>query len=125
HFSGYHELADFNEFLLRLIRGIIYSSIAGFAISYPDLYVILYLNKKLQWRKGVLKRLFIQIMLMMVIAVTVAVALTSFAHWINNYRQGLQNVLFNNVLIYSVVNAFFMAVLEAWIYMDDSMKERI
>ncbi len=125
HFSGYHELADLNEFILRLIRGIFYSSIAGFAISYPDLYVILYLNKKLQWRNGVLKRLFVQILFMMVIAVTVAVLLTSFAHWISNYRQGLQNVLFNNVLIYSVVNAFFMAVLEAWIYMDDSLKERI
>ena len=125
HFSGYHELANLNEFLLRFIRGVFYSSIAGFAIVYPDLNVILYLNKNFQWRKGVLKRLFIQSMFMVIIAVTVAVLLTVFAHWVSNYRQGLNNVLFNNVLIYSVVNAFFMAVLEAWIYLDDSLKERV
>jgi PAS domain S-box-containing protein len=125
HFSGYHELADFNEFIFRFIRGVFYSSIAGFAIAYPDLHVILYLNKKLQWRKGVLKRLFIQTGIMLFIAVTVALLLTTFAHWVSNYRQGLQNVLLNNVLIYSVVNAFFMSVLEAWIYLDDSLKERV
>jgi PAS domain S-box-containing protein len=125
HYSGYHELYGFTEFILRLIRGIIYSMIAGFAIAYPDLFVIQYLNKHLQWSKGALKRVVIQFSLMLVVAVTVSSLLTIFAHWISSYRQGLGNVLFNNMLIYSVVNAFFMSVLEAWIFLDESMKEKV
>lgn len=124
HFSGYHELNNFTEFILRVIRGIIYSVIAGFAIAYPDLFVIQFLNKKHQWIKGVFKRAFIQFWLMLLIAFTVSSLLTSFAHWLSNYPQGLQNVLFNNMLIYSVVNAFFMSILEAWIYLNESQKEK-
>ena len=125
HFSGYHELQNFTEFILRVIRGIIYSMIAGFAIAYPDLFVIQYLNKNLPWSKGVLKRAVIQFALMFVIAVTVSSLLTTFAHLVSSYRQGLRNVLFNNMLIYSVVNAFFMSILEAWIYLDESLKEKV
>ncbi len=125
HFSGYHELHNFTEFILRVIRGIIYSMIAGYALSYPDLLVIQYLNRNLQWSRGALKRAVIQFALMFIIAVTVSSLLTTFAHWVNNYPQGLQNVLFNNMLIYTVVNAFFMSILEAWIYLDESMTEKV
>ncbi len=125
HFSGYHELNNFTEFILRVIRGIFYSMIAGFAIAYPDLFVIRYLNNKFQWSEGALKRAIIQFSLMLVIAITVSSLLTTFAHWVSNYPQGLRNVLFNNALIYSVVNAFFMSILEAWIYLDESMKEKV
>jgi PAS domain S-box-containing protein len=125
HFSGYHELNDFTEFILRVLRGIIYSTLAGFAIAYPDLFVIQYLNKNFQWSKNALKRITIQLTLMVVIAVTISSLLTTFAHWVSSYRQGLPNVLFNNLLIYSVVNAFFMSILEAWIYLDESMKEKV
>ncbi len=125
HFSGYHALHDFTELIFRVIRGMIYSIIAGFAIAYPDLFVIQYLNRNLQWSKGALKRAGLQFALMFVIAVTVSSMLTTFAHWVSSYPQGLPNVLFNNILIYSVVNAFFMSILEAWIYLDESLKEKV
>lgn len=125
HFSGYHELNSLTEFVLRVIRGIIYSVVTGFAIAYPDLFVIQYLNRFFQWRIGVLKRAAIQFALMILIAIVISSLLTFFAHWVSNYRQGLQNVLLNNVLIYCVVNAFFMSILEAWIYLDESMKEKL
>jgi PAS domain S-box-containing protein len=125
HFSGYHELHGFTEFLLRVLRGIFYSIIAGFALAYPDLYVIQYLNKKFKWSKDVFKRAVIQFLLMLLIAGTVSTLLTSFANWVSNYPQGLKNVLLNNMLIYSVVNAFFMSILEAWIYLDESRKENL
>ena len=124
HFSGYHELTSFNEFILRVIRGIVYSTIAGFGIAYPDLYVIKFLNKRFQWNRGPFRRAAIQVALMVIIAVTVSSLLTLFANWVSNYRQGLANVLFNNALIYSVVNAFFMSILEAWIYLDASVTEK-
>jgi len=99
--------------------------IAGFAMAYPDLFVIRHLNKNFQWRKGAIKRAVLQFVLMFVIAVTVSSLLTIFAHWVNNYPQGLPNVLFNNMLIYAVVNAFFMSILEAWIYLEEGIKEKL
>jgi PAS domain S-box-containing protein len=99
--------------------------VAGFAIAYPDLIVIHFLNKKFQWSKGALKRSAIQFTMMLLIAITVSSLLTTFAHWVSSYSQGLQNVLFNNALIYCVVNAFFMSIIEAWIYLDESLKEKI
>ena len=99
--------------------------IAGFAMAYPDLFVIRHLNKNFQWRKGAIKRAVLQFVLMFVIAVTVSSLLTIFAHWVNNYPQGLSNVLFNNMLIYAVVNAFFMSILEAWIYLEEGIKEKL
>jgi PAS domain S-box-containing protein len=99
--------------------------IAGFAMAYPDLFVIRYLNKNFQWSKGALKRAVLQFVLMFVIAVTVSSLLTTFAHWLSNYPQGLPNVLFNNMLIYAVVNAFFMSILEAWIYLEEGIKEKL
>ena len=125
NFTGYHELHSFSEIILRVIRGIFYSTIAGFAIAYPDIFVIQYLNKKIHWNKGTFKRVAIQFLFMLIIAVIVSTLLTSFAHWVSKYPQGLRNVLFNNALIYIVVNAFFMSILEAWIYLDESIHEKI
>lgn len=125
HFSGYHELHDLTHFLLRIIRGVFYSMIAGFAIAYPDLWVIQGLNRKMPWSQDVLKRAVIQFAGMLLIAVTISTLVTSLAHWVRAYPQGLPNVLFNNMLIYAVVNAFFMSILEAWIYLDEGIKEKI
>jgi len=125
HFSGYHELNGITEFVLRVIRGVIYSMIAGFVIAYTDLFVIQYLNKSIPWSKSVIKRVVLQLIFMLVIAIVISATLTLFAHWVKNYRQPLHNVLFNNMLIYSVVNAFFMSILEAWIFLDESQIEKI
>lgn len=125
HFTGYHELNGFNAFLFRGLRGIIYSMIAGFAMAYPDLLVIQYLNKNFKWGNAALKRAVLQFVFMFFIAVTVSSLLTTFAHWVSSFPQGLPNVLFNNMLIYAVVNAFFMSILEAWIYLDESLTEKV
>jgi two-component system, LytTR family, sensor kinase len=55
HFTGYHPLNGFDEFTARVVRGIIYSMIAGFAIAYPDLLIIRYMNQKHPWGKGAFK----------------------------------------------------------------------
>lgn len=124
HFSGYHELHNMAEFGIRVIRGVFYSLIAGFALVYPDFFVIRFLNLKFQWNTGVVRRAVIQFSLMLIIAVIVSTIITTIAHWISSYPQGLPNVLVNNMLIYCVVNAFFMSILEAWIYLDASEKEK-
>jgi len=91
-------------------------------LIYPDIIVILYLNKRYPWSKRAIGRTFLQIILSIVLAVMVSSLLTVVAHGLNTFEQGLPNVLLNNILIYSIVNAFLMAILEAWAYLDDSIK---
>lgn len=124
HLTGYEELSGIYHFFLRVFRGIVYSVIAGFFIAYPDLFVIRFLNKSFQWSKGAIKRVTIQLGFTLLISVIVSTLLTLFANWVSSYKQGLTNVLINNMLIYSVVNAFFMSILEAWIYLEESIKEK-
>lgn len=124
HFSGYHQLYGFPEYILRVLRGVAYSIVAGFAIAYPDLYLVQSLNARLPWKNNILKRLSIQAPAMLLIAASVSVAITLAAHWIGNYRQEIRNVLLNNMLIYMAVNAFLMSILEAWIYLDEGLKEK-
>lgn len=124
HFSGYHQLYGFQEYILRVLRGVAYSIVAGFAIAYPDLYLVQSLNARLPWKNNIVKRLSIQAPATLLIAALVSVAITLAAHWIGNYRQEIRNVLLNNLLIYMVVNAFFMSILEAWIYLDEGLKEK-
>jgi len=124
HFSGYHALNSFSEYLLRVIRGVVYGMLAGFAIAYPDLFLVRYLNARLPWKTKSLKRLSFQLPATLVIAIVVSTIITLAAHWISNYRQDIKNVLLNNTLIYMVVNAFFMSILEAWIYLDEGIKEK-
>ncbi len=60
HFSGYHQLYGFQEYILRVLRGVAYSIVAGFAIAYPDLYLVQSLNARLPWKNNIVKRLSIQ-----------------------------------------------------------------
>lgn len=124
HYSGYNELNNFGEFVIRFVAGVFYCMFAGFAIAYPDIFIIQYLNKRYHWRINVLKRAVIQFIITLVMAIFISSLLTIIVHLINRYSQDLSSVLFNNALIASVVNAFFMSILEAWTYLEESLSEK-
>lgn len=124
HFSGYYELTGWSHFFLRLFRGTLLSIFGGFLVAYPDLYVISGMNRKYQWGRRTLERIFIQFFSSLVIAITVSVIITMLAHWIRPYREELTGVLINNALIYAVVNVLYMVILEAWIFFLDSKRSR-
>jgi len=116
HLSGYYILDGYTHFLTRLLRGTLLSLLAGFLISYPDLYVIRYLNNIAPWGKGIFKRVPLQLGLTVIIAAIVATSITLFANWISAYTDhDIVSVVISNVLIYSVVNIVVMAILEGWI----------
>lgn len=112
-------------FVLMVAKGVFFSMIAGFALAYSDLFAIHFLNKGIQWRQSAPKRLPIQFTLMLLIAIIVSSLITILTHRVSVYPQGLLSALFDNALIYSVVNAFFMAIIEVWIYIDEGKKEEL
>jgi sensor histidine kinase YesM len=120
HFSGYFVLDGFQHFLLRLLRGSLLSLIAGFMIALPDLFIISYLNKIAIWGIKTFKRILIQLGFAVSIAVVISTIITLFANWLRPYTEDFTGVLIYNALIYSVVNIIVMAILEAWIYFNES-----
>jgi hypothetical protein len=125
HLSGYYVLDDFRHFTLRLMRGTLLSVAAGLMIVFGNLLVIAFLNQKTSWEEKPLLRIPIQFLLTILLASLVSLGITSLAHAINPYREGLSPVLLTNALIYSVVNLVIMTVLEAWIYFIEGSKARV
>ena len=111
HLSGYHILPGWEYFVLRLIRGVILSLPAAFLLAYPDLFMIGYLNRKSPWGKYPLRRIPLQLLFSIMVAITVSILFTSFANWLRPYHEDLKGVYVNNILIFVVVNVFLMSIL--------------
>ena len=122
HYSGYHTLEGINYFVFRLFRGILIGLIAGFMIVYPDLFFINFLNKKLPWNQNVIKRIVVQLLFAVSLALTISIFQSFLANWIQPYKEDFIGVLVSNALIYSIVNIFVMAILEGWIFFSESRK---
>lgn len=125
HYSGYYVIADGSHFALRLLRGILLSTLSGFLLSYPDLFMIRFLKKRFSWSANPVSRILIAFLYTVAIAVFISSFVTLFAHAITAYTEALSNVLINNALIYSVVNLILMIVFEAWLYFDESRQARL
>lgn len=119
--SGYYVLDGVEHFFQRLLRGTLLSLMASFLISYPDLYLIQYLNRIYPWSKNLLKRIPVQLGFTVLIAASIAVLITAFANWIQAYTDDdVASVFITNVLIYAVINIIVVAIFEAWIFFIES-----
>jgi len=122
HLSDYHVLSGFEYFLYRLFRGVTLSLFAGFLLSYPNLFMIRFLDKVIPWSNKTIKRIFVQLVFSIAIAVLVSLIFTLFANALKPYTEDFEGVIVSNALIFSVVNVFLMAILEAWIFYIESKR---
>jgi LytS/YehU family sensor histidine kinase len=116
HLSGYYVLRDFNHFLVRLFRGSILGLIASFLMAYVNLVAIQFLKTKAPWETKAVSRIVVEFSLTIIIGVLFSVCFTLFANALSPYSHKLSNVLFNNALIFSVVNLLLMSILEGLIF---------
>jgi len=124
HPSGFYTLDNITHFIVRLIRGVTLSLIAGFFIAIPDLIVIDFLNHAFQWNKKVFARILIQFLTTIIIAFIVSLGITLFANWISAYTENLNAVLLYNTLIYAVVNIILVVIFEGWLFYIESDKAK-
>lgn len=93
-------------------------------IAYPDLIIIRYLNNVAIWGRNTFKRILIQLGFAVSVAIVISTLITLFANWLKPYSEDFTGVLIYNALIYSVVNIIVMAILEAWIYFNESRQAK-
>ena len=124
HLTGFFELNSLTHFLYRLLRGSLLSIFATFAVVYPDLFVIRFLNNRMGWKKMVFGRVAFQFFLTVLIGALAAAVFTSMGHLITPYREGLLVITGYNLMIFAVCNIILMIILEAWIFFIEGAKSR-
>lgn len=115
-FTGYINIKNGMEYLVRLVYGTALSFLAANLLMWPNLKVIYWLNRRFSWSYSVIRRLVTEFFVTVLVGVIIATFITLLAHVIDHYEQSLGNVLFNNILIVSVINIIFMIVIEAWLF---------
>lgn len=108
---------------IRLFRGIILSFLAGIILSYPDLALIRYLNKKFPWKKKMVKRFVIQFPIAVIEGILITPIIVIPAGLIFSMEYDLQTNI-NNAYYLIMFSFFLMVVLEALIYFNESSLAR-
>lgn len=109
---------------VRLLRGILFSFLAGAILVYPNIRIIRWLNSRLPWKNKPLIRFAAQFPVALVGGFVVTPLIVMPAIWF----FGLDSdtiTLQNNLYYLIILNIFLMLVLEALIYSDDSAKAEL
>lgn len=122
HLTGFYELNSVSQFISRVLLGSALSFIATFAVVYPDLFVIKFLNEKIGWHQRIFVRLLIQFFLTVLIGGIAAVGITYFSHVLNPYKEGLLINMSYNLMIFAVCNVILVIILEGWIFFIEGAK---
>ncbi len=117
----------FNEpimVLIRLFRGILLTFTAGTMLAYPDLVIIRFLNKRLPWKGSAAKRVLMQFSIALVMGILVTPVILIPAGFVFTMDYDFQTLM-NNAYYLVILSFFLMTILEAWIFLEDSTREKI
>lgn len=124
HLSGFYPLSGMTHFFVRLFFGVVLTVLAALMISIPDLFAIRFLNRSFPWTKRAFRRIIIQFVLAVILAIPASILITLIADIIKAYPGKLTKVLITNALISAVVNIIVMIILEAWLFFVESDKAK-
>ncbi|MDX9798885.1 MAG: histidine kinase [Bacteroidales bacterium] len=124
HITGIYWIKDNVTFWATIILSSLIGTIAGLALTIPNIYVINRLNNSLKWGEKTVLRICIQLLLTIVIAIVISTLLTLFSEFIIGYNEPLIGVLIRNGLIFPIVNILLMAVLEGWMFFRENKQNK-
>jgi len=117
-------LIDSTFLLLRLLRGTFLTILAGILFLFPFLMLIRHLNHKLSWKKRALRRIYIQFPIAIISGLVITPVILIPASMVFDINLD-QTTLLNNAYYFVVFSLFLMVTMEAWIYFDEGLKEKI
>lgn len=124
HLSGYYNVTGPFNFFIRLIYNSIMTFIGSLMVTYPDLFVIQYLNRRLPWNRKALRRVMIQVLFSLAISSAGAVLITLLSDILIPYDGGPMDVMVDNILILAIINLLLMITLEAWIFFIEGNRSK-
>lgn len=114
----------FIGFMFRLFYGAFLNSFIGLPILLINILLINNLNARYPWNSTALKRVLLQFIFTLLIAVLFSSLITMVANALNPYPEGIQQRLIGNALITIVINLLLMVTLEAWMLYRDGKNAR-
>lgn len=124
-FTGYINISDFRNFLIRLSIGTSFSFIFSLLLIYLDLKFITILDKKLPLPDKLLARIPVELIFIILVGVFVGTLITTIAGYIMPYPEGLFKVIVNISLITAVLNLIIVAVIEAIVWFRRNQHSKI
>lgn len=115
--------SDPYQLFIRLFRGTILTFVAGVFLTYPDVFVIKKLNRKLPWKRNPLRRFFIQFPFAVLGGLLITPAIILPATLFFGLESDFQTLI-NNAYYLVILNVFLMLILEARIYFDENDKSK-
>lgn len=112
HYTGYVSVKSFTGAVIRLLIGTVFSSAGGVILFLIDNSLILLLDKWCAWEGFLYRRILLEIFSIAIIGILLGCAITFASNAIFPYHDDLSRVIVANVLIVSVINIIFTAVLE-------------
>jgi PAS domain S-box-containing protein len=112
------------QLFIRLFRGVVLSFLAGFILAYPCLALIRFLNEKFTWKRHPVKRFLIQFPFAMVSGIIITPLILLPASVLFNLEISNQ-VVINNAYYLVILSFFLMTILEAWIYFNENISEKV
>ncbi|MDZ7776348.1 MAG: histidine kinase [Bacteroidales bacterium] len=124
HYTGFIDVQGPGDFFIRLIYSSVLSFVASMFLAYPDLAVIRYLNNRFSWQSRLWRRIALDLLFSIVIAIIAATAITLLAHTIDPYQEPLARVVITNNLITMVINILLMTALESTVFYTQIREEK-
>jgi hypothetical protein len=109
---------------IRIVRGVILSFLAGYILAYPSLALIRFLNGRYTWRQRPVKRFFIQFPFALVCGVIITPLILLPFSVIFNLETSLQ-IIINNAYYLVVLSLFLMIILEARVWFNENINEKV
>jgi PAS domain S-box-containing protein len=122
--AGNNFINDAPTMLFRVFRGTLMTFISGSILAYPALVVIRLLNQRLPWKGNGIKRFLLQFSAALFSGILVTPVILILARFIFALKYD-SRVFLDNVYYMIVLSLFLIIILEAWIYLEESIKEKI
>lgn len=113
HMTGYINIPNFGNFLIRLAIGTSFSFVFALLLVYIDIQIINRLDKILELPEKLLPRIPFEFFLTVLAGIIVGITVTILAGSLMPYEDGLIKHLINNAIITSVINIIMISIIEA------------
>lgn len=125
YFFGNKQSHTTNEIIIHFIRATSLTTLGLFLLSYPNLFLINYLNRVYPWKGYLFKRFAIQFPVSIFIGILITPLILFLASKLMSFEEDLYIIFINNAYYFSLANLFLMVIFEAWIYLSESLQAKI
>lgn len=107
----------------RIGRGVLLTFFAGVFLTFPTIFIIKFLNRRLPWKKNPIFRFSIQFVVAIVLGLGVTPLILIPASLMFHLEFSFEIILNNSY--YLVILSFFLQIIyEAWFYFDDGIEAK-